>query len=151
MQLLAQSAAPAERPPVRGPMIDLSQLSEHWGNKSGTFPVHWALLAIGAVIAGFALIGLVRWWRRGDGQSRPLLVFNAVAKQVGLSWAHRLLLIRIARAQRLPGPLTLLVCPATLDHHVRAFAEARPGRADAVLATAAAIHRRAFGGGPRPG
>lgn len=142
--LLAQAAADPPKPafPKGHPF---SQMGEYWGT-GGEVSWEWLLIGLGGVLVAMSLLSLRAWWRMRDQRPAPLLTFLQVCRLIDLPWADRWLLWRIARRQHLPSPLTLLLCPVTLRHHGRAYAEtvglANPaGR----LRRVASLRRRLFG------
>lgn len=122
----------------------LSKVGEHWGS-GGQVQFEYLLIAIGVVLVALSLVSLHRWWNTRDERPAPTLAFLEVCAAVGLSWGDRLFLWRIARQQRLPSPLTLMLCPITLHHHGKAYAEA-VGLANraARLRRVASLRRRLF-------
>ena len=123
-----------------------SNMFQHIGD---TFPVTAALL----VFAGLLLLLAAAWgWQRHKQRhlrSEPMLTFHQVAASMGLSLKQQWLLVRIARSEALPTPLTLMLSSATLTHHARNFAEStgtrqRPATGDEV----ASIARVLFGKSP---
>ena len=92
-------------------------------------------LSTGQVVLGLGglvvVVATLLWWierRRSRTQrAHPLALFQRLATEMGLGLSDRWLLIRIARQQGLSSPLTLLLSPATLEHHARNYAQARPG------------------------
>jgi len=97
-----------------------SGMYEHIGD---TFPITAALL----VFAGLLLLLAAAWgWQRHKQRhlrSEPMLTFHQIAATMGLSLKQQWLLVRIARSEELPTPLTLMLSSATLSHHARRFAE----------------------------
>ena len=85
------------------------------------------VLSLGGLVLALAALlwGVERL--RSRRRPHPLALFRRVALDMGLDGADRRLLIRIARQQGLPSPLTLLVSSATFAHHVRAYAQTRQG------------------------
>jgi hypothetical protein len=79
------------------------------------------LLLLGA-IAGW------RWHQRRHARPAPLGVFHRLAAQMGLTLKEEWLLVKIARHQSIPTPLTLLLSGSTFAHHVKPFLEAASGR-----------------------
>jgi hypothetical protein len=104
------------------------------------------LLLLGGVL--LAVVTAMWWWERRRSRhlrSHPHKLFEQVAREAGLSWYDRWLLTRMARQQRLPSALTLLLCPATLAHHAQQYALARaPGRRARIAARATGIARTVF-------
>jgi hypothetical protein len=79
-------------------------------------------------LAAFVLVGLLlslyvaRVVRERHLKSKPYLTFHEIAGEMGIGLADQWLLVRIARQQALPSPLTLLMSGATLRHHANAYA-----------------------------
>ncbi len=85
-------------------------------------------------IFALALLGVMVWlgWRNQTvhqpADPTPLRIFNGLARELRLSLMDRRLLIRIANAQSLPNPLTLLVSPRTMRHHAAAYSQSLSAR-----------------------
>ncbi len=110
-------------------------LAENWPEdlRSDYFNLPWSgLVLVGLVVALMVGLKLGKHWWGGRDNSSPTLAFWSLAGGLGLTIAERRLLWRIARYQRLPSALTLLLSPATLAHHGRAYAQSttRPQRID---------------------
>ncbi len=121
------------------------EASKHWGSDAVT-PVHWIVIAAGILLTFLGLLLVVRWWHRRHLRSHPWGVFHHVAGAVGLSWSDRWLLMRIARQQKLPTPLTLVLSGRTLRMHGRAFAAVQPPwRRAVIMQRVASIRRDLFG------
>ena len=69
------------------------------------------------------LCGLRIWhlYRNRHARQQPIASFVSVARLLGLDWPQQWILIRIARHQGLPSPLTLLLSAATLRHHAQRY------------------------------
>lgn len=114
-----------------------------------TFPVTAAIL----VCAGLLLLMAAAWgWQRHKQRhlrSEPMLTFHQVAGSMGLSLKQQWLLVRIARGEALPTPLTLMLSSATLTHHARRFAESTGTRRPSAIGDeVASIGRVLFGKSP---
>jgi len=126
---------------VRPPFLEDAQLDKDrldrtaqgvfpdaFGNISETFPVTAAVL----ICAGLLLLLTAAWgWQRYKQRhlrSEPMLTFHQMATAMGLSLKQQWLLVRIARRQMLPTPLTLMLSSATLGHHAQQFADLTPPR-----------------------
>jgi hypothetical protein len=81
--------------------------------------IGYMLMVVGAVVL---LGGAAMLMRRLVRFLRPVRVFMAVARAVGLSYPECWWLWRVARAQQLINPLTLLMSPETLRFHVEEYA-----------------------------
>ena len=100
----------------------LQESLEYWGNNS---KFAWISLALGAclvlgVIAGFCVRP---WLQRRQQRLIPLRTFRQLADELGISTRDQALLIRIAKQQALPSPLTLILSGATLKHHVQRYGQ----------------------------
>jgi len=125
--------------------LDWAEVSENWGSDA-TAPMPWIILAAGVLLLVLGIVLLVRWWRRRHLRSRPWAVFNELATIAGLSLSDRWLLMRIARQQALPTPLTLLLSGRTLRIHARDYAANQPPwRRAAIMQRVASIRRDIFG------
>ncbi|MFW6059711.1 MAG: hypothetical protein ACODAQ_05985 [Phycisphaeraceae bacterium] len=137
--VLAQEGSPASRDAL------LREISANWGNDVMA-PMPWLIVAAGLLLLVLGAVMVMRRWRMRHLQSHPMLVFHQVAATAGLNWWDRWLLIRIARQQALPTPLTLLLSGRTLRVHGRAYVEAQPPwRRAPVLQRIASIRRSLFG------
>ncbi len=92
-----------------------------------TLPLSGLVLVV-LVIAVLVVLKLGQHWWGGRDNSSPTLAFWSLAGGLGLTIAQRRLLWRIARYQRLPSALTLLLSPATLAHHGQAYAQSTTRR-----------------------
>lgn len=104
------------------------------------------VVALGLVMAWF-------YWRNRtvhvhEGPDpTPLHLFNELSRDLAIPLVDRWLLIRIAREQALPTPITLLVSPRTLRHHASAFAqEFTPRRRSRIIRRVARLRRALFAG-----
>jgi len=81
-------------------------------------PVVWIIGMAGLIaMIFFSWRGVVAV-RRLDERTESFREFAALARRSGLSVPEILALKRIAQLEKLSTPLTLLVCSATLDHHL---------------------------------
>lgn len=123
------------------------QSFENWGTTSPR--ILWPLLILLAVVLALMTVmwGVERRRRRGGRPAtRPIAVFRALARELGLTWTDQWLLIRIAHHQKLPTPMTLLLAAGTLDHHARQYAMSiNLLRRSLALNRAEAIRHRLFG------
>lgn len=113
---------------ARGPRDPLpslpsrTEIFEQWKLESGPlFSPAPILVAAGVLLVVIAAMRIVQLRRRHQLRQGVMSIFHHVATQAGLDLQTQWLLVRIARHQSLPSPLTLLVCDATLQHHGRAF------------------------------
>ncbi len=108
----------------------LSQ-NDRWSQTVRYFVDHWhsdrlmSVRTILGLLTGLLLVLFVlRMWQRHKTQAsraRPAATFLAVAWSLRLRWRDQWLLLRVARQQRLPSALTLLLSPATLQHHAQRY------------------------------
>lgn len=102
--------------------------------------------AIAFLIAGLVLV-LYRRHRDRHLRSKPMMTYHSIAEAVGIPWRDEVLLARIARAEKLPSPLTLMVSRGTLHHHAEHYAAAlSPSRAARIRRRIDDLSRRLFGG-----
>lgn len=120
--MLAQTQPPAVNPGQEY----FNEINKNFSS-DGLISTHWLLIAAGAVLLLLSCISIARWWKHRDQHSHPLLVFFGTARLAGLGITDRWVLVRIARQQSLSSPLTLMLSPATFDHHVKAFLASCPG------------------------
>jgi len=119
---------------------------DYFGGDKYDVPLSGILITFGALICIMIVLYTIKKWRRRREQSQPINVFKRVAKRVGLHPADQHLLMRIARHQNLPSPLTLLLSATTLRHHAHYFAEAQPPRQrPQIMGRIAVIRRDLFG------
>ncbi|MEX0744160.1 MAG: hypothetical protein WD118_01050 [Phycisphaeraceae bacterium] len=109
--------------------MPLRAMRDQWGEP--TIPVGWVVLAGAALLAVLSIIWLGTWWKRRHDQPRPWWVFIQTARHMGLTWREQWLLVCIARHERLPTPLTLMLSRRTLGHHAKRYLQRR------------SLHRRA--------
>ena len=141
---------------------ELPKLSDQSPIQSGLPFVYIALIVLGVLLV---LAVTARLWRKvhhsapaiqrivkprpsagAEAGGNPAAVFRRVAGELGLARADQRLLGKIAQSQGLPSPLTLLLSPATLGHHVAAHtADMAPNRRDQVLDRVAALEQQVFG------
>lgn len=114
----------AKRDLQGAPPVSWHRLQEQWHfTAKGLMPVAPVLVVVAILTAVVILVGC---WRSGlFRRLRPtsLIIFNQVIQDLGLDRPEISLLVRIAHQQHLPSPLTLVLSAATLDHHVRAYAQ----------------------------
>lgn len=94
------------------------QIRKGW-QSGATIDPKPVLIAVGVLAA---VLGAV-WFRKTNKlrrqRNRPIRIFSDIVADFGLTSPDRRLLTRIARQQQLPSPLTLILSPATFDHHVQ--------------------------------
>lgn len=114
----------AKRDLQGAPPVSWHRLQEQWVfTAKGLMPVAPILVTVAILTVVLVLVGC---WRSGQFRRlRPtsLRIFNQVIQGLGLARSEISLLVCIARQQQLPSPLTLVLSAATLDHHVRAYAQ----------------------------
>lgn len=119
-----------------------------WPRGGSSLPmelVGYAFLAIGSVVLAWLSWNYARWtWRR----TAPLRLFWSIARDLSLSRAQAFWLWRVARRQKLASPITLLLSPATLDHHLQQFLEDRPTPHETLPPPLAAAREQLFGSQP---
>jgi hypothetical protein len=123
----------------------LEEISRNFG-EGGQASFEWLLIAVGLILFLIGSVSLRTWWRTRHLRPSPFWTFHHVAMRCGLTLGERVLLWRIARQQRLPSPLTLLLSPATMRHHARAYARVNApaaGRA-AFMHRVARLRRKVF-------
>jgi hypothetical protein len=110
--------------------------------------MNWSWIAVAGTGVALILLGLWLWQRSRSRHLRtaPILTFRRVAAALGLGLSDQLMLIRIARHEVLPSPLTLVLSPATLAHHATHYTEhlSAPQRPD-VLSRVANLSKALFG------
>ena len=109
----------------------LTDITKHWAGRGGQHVVSlpWVIVGLGGLIGVVTAIwgwGKIRTLRRRPG---GMLIYLRLALSLGMTFGQTTLLIRIARRQELPSPLTLLLASDTLAHHGRKFAATRPAKA----------------------
>lgn len=101
-------------------------------------------IAAGLITVLLAVWGMRRY-RAEQLEAAPLMTFRRIAVKLDLSLSQQWLLVRIARQQALPSPLTMLLSPATFAHHAALYLEhARPSRRHRERITLNAIARLLF-------
>jgi len=140
--LLAQAQ---QRGPNATPGEIAQAMRDYLGGNKYEVPVGGLFMMFGGLVCLFMVLYVVKHWRRRREHSRPINVFKRVARKVGLHPADQHLLMRIARHQNLPSPLTLLLSATTLRHHAHFYAEAQPARQrPQIMGRIAAIRRDLF-------
>ena len=110
--------------------------------------MNWRWIAVAGSAVALVVLGLWLWKRSQsrDLRTAPILTFRRVAAALGLGLSDQLMLIRIARHEALPSPLTLVLSPATLAHHASHYTERlSPPLRPHVLARVASISTALFG------
>ncbi len=125
---------------TRSPEETLRALREGWVNS----PVLSWLLPLGALLLAGLLTAAIILHRRQAGNADAGLTrnFTDLTDGLALSYFDRRLLARIARQQKLPTPLTLLLSPRTMRHHAAAYWRPLSGRTQLRVARRIARLRR---------
>lgn len=109
--------------------ISWHRLQEQWNlSTEGLMPV--APIVIAALLLGGVMV-IVSGWRSGKLfglRSAPRRIYRQVIGDFGFTHSEKRLLVRIARQQQLPTPLTLLLSATTFEHHVGDYARATDPR-----------------------
>jgi len=123
-------------------METVNHLVEHWHSDRLLAP---ALISggVGCLLLSLACLKSWKLHRSRHEREHPMAVFWRMAGFAGLGWVHRILLVRIARHQRLPSPVTLLVSCHTLHHFADRYVQTiAPRRRSRVMSRVADIRRR---------
>lgn len=99
------------------------------------------------LITGLATgLGIRSWLQRRHDKRAPLRTFKQLANEIGIGSGDQALLVRIARQQALPTPLTLLLSSATFEHHLQRYIDTLTSfERDRVKQTMTALERGLFG------
>ncbi len=105
------------------PRKQLKDVSKHF-NDGIQHDLPWELLLVGlgSILIIIVAVSMRRWWVGRHDDPSPLVLYSAISRKAGLSWADRFLLWRIARANALPTPITLLLARGSLRHYASTFA-----------------------------
>jgi hypothetical protein len=103
-----------------------------------SFPVWQTNLALDFLVHVAIAVALMvamrmgwQWWLARRRRMEPVHVFEEIALGAGLDAKDQKLLMTIARMEGLTSPITLMLSPATLDHHARqATAKMSKGQAE---------------------
>ncbi|MEE9211554.1 MAG: hypothetical protein V3U29_02770 [Phycisphaeraceae bacterium] len=115
------------------------------------FPPQYFFLGAAVLLLVIAALWLGKRHQQRHLRPRPLATFNQIAAAMGLSLNDRWLLIRIARHQDLPSPLTLILSSPTLHHYAQCYTQAiHPVRRHAVANHVTAIGQRLFDADTKP-
>jgi len=93
-----------------------------------SMPVAWIVGMVGLIAMVFLSWRGILMFRRLDERTESFRQFAGLARRAGLSVPEILALKRIAQLEKLTTPLTLLVCPATLSHHLDSATKKVSGR-----------------------
>jgi len=107
------------------------------------------LLSLACFLLGAGVLYALWLYRHRDRHPLPHMTFHRLGRSMGLSLGQRLRLWWVARVRRLPSPITLMLCPATYDHHIGAYLGRPLGLADREGSEHGfhLIRRRLFGSG----
>ncbi len=109
------------------------------------------LVGIGTGLLGILiLLGAIRLSqlrKQTDKEVPPLWLFHRIAAGRGLSWRDQWLLYRIARAQKLPSALTLMLSLGTMDHHAMTWLGREPWFGSSSKRRLGRIRRTLYGAG----
>ena len=131
--------------------LSLQEISRSWNQTQTLFPLSWLMVSLGAALAIVAVAVWLRKRRQRIDTPSASDLWRSFAERAGLGFRDRRLLERISRQQRLPSPLTLLVCPATFDHHAARYAEqAGTGGPDELRRRVTSLRQRLFETGSSP-
>lgn len=140
--------APSGKPSIVKP--DLSSVSEH-ATSAGLLTTNWLLIAAGVILLLLSGLSIANWWKHRGDHAHPLLVFSNTAQAIGLSYRQQWTLFWLARHQSLASPLTLILSPATFDHHAKIYLESRLNwRREPVRRQLQSIRDTLFSDLPRP-
>lgn len=148
--LLAIMQSPlVKRPRDPAPFVpDRDWLQENWHWPRGDKPLmdlRWGMAALTVMVLALLGMWLWRWWTQRHLRSEPLIVFHQAANHFRIDLQSQWLLIRIARQQALPTPLTLLLSGATLAHHGQAYLQSlTPGKRDRAAARLSQLRESLF-------
>jgi len=132
--------------------VDPAQVSQAFLKAKPWDGAESMFLAMGFVLLGAAVLTALWLYRHRDRHPLPRLTYLRLTRGLGLGLADALRLWWVSRSCRLPTPITLLLCPATFDHHTAAYLARFPREAGAsIRASLRAIRSRVFdpGVGPR--
>jgi hypothetical protein len=97
-------------------------------NTHNVFPVTgFSIAAVGLIVLMLAIWGW-KYNQQRHLRSTPMAIFHRIAGHLHLNLQQQWLLLRIARQQTLPSPLTLMLSSATLEHHASQYAKQMPQR-----------------------
>lgn len=121
---------------------------DHWHRGQG-HSIALFLVMLSIVMVAFWVLSIWDRFRRRDTSTRPVTVFSQLAREVGLDWWQRLLLINVARCQRLRSPTTLLLAPSSFRHYTKRYLDrAGPLRRRALSAQFEGIAHHLFDAAP---
>ena len=86
---------------------------------TGSYPLDllgWFLLPMGVLLLAWIGFRALRRWRTWQ---QPWILFNVLCDEACVPGHHRRALKRIAAAESLASPITLLLSADTLDFHAR--------------------------------
>jgi len=131
--------------------VNPSEVSEAFLNAKPWDGSASMFLALGFFLLGAGVLTVLWLYRHRDEHPLPRLTYLRLTRGLGLGLGDALRLWWVSRSCRLPTPITLLLCPATFDHHAEAYSARFPRDAAAsIRARLRAIRDRAFAS-PEPG
>ena len=105
-------------------VVSWEVLRQQWRLKgSDLIPIESVIVVVTFLTTAFVM--MILWRRRNVEKPKhaPMQLLSQVVEGFGLTPADLRLLVRVARQQELHSPITLLLSPATFDHHVRQHIE----------------------------
>jgi hypothetical protein len=144
MHWLLQASFLASRLPDNlPPRASLQEIREGWRFETSDFDPTWALLAMASLLGVLLVWSMAR--RMLAGLRPPSWAFIKAARKAGLSHGDAWLLWRIARSEKLPSGLSLMLSCGTLRHHgLRYLRDIDAARRPAVAQRLADIEARLF-------
>lgn len=95
-------------------------IADHW-HRSQAHAIGLFMVCLGAVLVVFCCLSAYQRYGRRGQRPRPLAVFRQLARQVGLDWWQRLLLMEVAHRQRLRSPAALLLAPSAYRQYTNRY------------------------------
>ncbi len=108
-------------PDSRAAPVDPGEISKYFNERAMWDGAQPLLLSIACFLMGAGVLYAVWLYRHRDRHPLPHATFHRLARAMGLSLGQRLRLWWVARRRGLPSPITLMLCPATFDHHVGGY------------------------------
>jgi len=115
------AAASRDLPDPRAVPVEPRQISAYFTQRAVWDGVQPLLLSLACFLLGAGVLYGLWLYRHRDRHPLPHMTFHRLGRAMGLSLGQRLRLWWVARVRRLPTPITLLLCPATYDHHVGVY------------------------------
>jgi len=132
--MIAQQEGPSI-PPAWGRRAQ--EVFKGWDNTTEMFPVRSLGYILAGVLLVLAILVIRQWYQNRPADPKSSTIFRRLAGELHLGLRDQWLLVRIARHQKLPSAITLLLNRKTFAYHAKAYiadlAEIRrPGVAQAV-------------------